>query len=50
MRPSTSGSRGRGRKGLHIENEPQEWPYVEGYYAGFFHDPDGMKLEVLFVP
>ncbi len=37
-------------QGLHIENEPQEWPYVEGYYAGFFHDPDGMKLEVLFVP
>jgi glyoxylase I family protein len=37
-------------QGLEIENEPQEWPYVPGYYAGFFHDPDGMKLEVVFVP
>jgi glyoxylase I family protein len=37
-------------QGLHIENEPQKWPYVEGYYAGFFHDPDGMKLEVVYVP
>jgi catechol 2,3-dioxygenase-like lactoylglutathione lyase family enzyme len=37
-------------QGLEIENEPQEWPYVAGYYAGFFHDPDGMKLEVVYVP
>ena len=37
-------------QGLHIENEPQEWPYSKGYYAGFFHDPDGMKLEVVHVP
>lgn len=37
-------------QGLEIENEPQEWPYVAGYYAGFFHDPDGMKLEVVHVP
>jgi len=37
-------------QGLEIENEPQEWPYVPGYYAGFFHDPDGMKLEVVYVP
>jgi glyoxylase I family protein len=37
-------------QGLEIENEPQEWPYVRGYYAGFFHDPDGMKLEVVHVP
>ena len=35
---------------LEIENEPQEWPYVPGYYAGFFHDPDGIKLEVVYVP
>ena len=27
-------------RGLEIENEPQEWPYV----------PDGIKLEVVFVP
>jgi glyoxylase I family protein len=37
-------------QGLEIENEPQEWHYVPGYYAGFFHDPDGIKLEVVFVP
>ena len=37
-------------RGLEIENEPQEWPYLPGYYAGFFHDPDGIKLEVVYVP
>jgi catechol 2,3-dioxygenase-like lactoylglutathione lyase family enzyme len=37
-------------QGVEIENVPQEWPYVQGYYATFFHDPDGMKLEVVFVP
>lgn len=37
-------------QGLEIENEPQEWPYVPGYYAGFFHDPDGIKLEIVHVP
>ena len=37
-------------QGLEIENEPQEWPYVAGYYATFFHDPDGIKLEVVHVP
>jgi glyoxylase I family protein len=37
-------------RGLEIENEPREWPYVPGYYATFFHDPDGIKLEVVFVP
>ncbi len=37
-------------QGVEIENEPQQWPYVPGYYATFFHDPDGLKLEVVFVP
>jgi glyoxylase I family protein len=37
-------------QGLEIENEPREWSYVPGYYAGFFHDPDGMKLEIVHVP
>jgi catechol 2,3-dioxygenase-like lactoylglutathione lyase family enzyme len=37
-------------EGLEIEEEPREWSYVEGYYATFFHDPDGIKLEVVFVP
>lgn len=36
--------------GMEIENPPEEWPYVPGYYATFFRDPDGMKLEVVFVP
>jgi catechol 2,3-dioxygenase-like lactoylglutathione lyase family enzyme len=36
--------------GLEIENAPREWPYAPGYYATFFHDPDGMKLEVVYVP
>jgi glyoxylase I family protein len=36
--------------GLEIENEPQEWPYIPCYYAGFFHDPDGLKLEIVHVP
>jgi glyoxylase I family protein len=37
------------KRGLEIENEPREWPYVPGYYAGFFHDPDGLKLEIVHV-
>jgi glyoxylase I family protein len=37
-------------QGLEIENAPQEWPYVPGYYAASLHDPDGMKLEVVYVP
>jgi glyoxylase I family protein len=37
-------------QGLHIENDPREWSYMPGYYAGFFHDPDGIKLEVVHVP
>jgi catechol 2,3-dioxygenase-like lactoylglutathione lyase family enzyme len=35
---------------LVIENEPREWHYLPGYYAGFFHDPDGIKLEIVHVP
>jgi glyoxylase I family protein len=37
-------------QGLAIENEPREWHYAPGYYAGFFHDPDGIKLEIVHVP
>ena len=37
-------------RGLHIEDDPREWSYMPGYYAGFFHDPDGIKLEVVHVP
>ena len=33
-----------------IESEPQEYSYLPGYYAFFFYDPDGMKLEIVHVP
>jgi catechol 2,3-dioxygenase-like lactoylglutathione lyase family enzyme len=39
----------RGR-GLVIENDPKEYDYRPGYYAGFFYDPDGIKLEILHIP
>ena len=35
---------------VEIENDPKEYDYLPGYYAGFFYDPDGIKLEVLHVP
>ena len=37
-------------QGLEIENDPKEYAYMPGYYAGFFYDPDGIKLEVVHVP
>jgi catechol 2,3-dioxygenase-like lactoylglutathione lyase family enzyme len=43
-------SRWAAAQGVAIENEPREWPYVAGYYAAFFHDPDGLELEVVLVP
>ena len=39
----------RGR-GAAIESEPQEYGYMPGYYAVFFYDPDGIKLEIVHVP
>ena len=33
-----------------IESEPREYDYLPGYYAVFFYDPDGIKLEIVFVP
>ena len=33
-----------------IESEPAEYDYTPGYYAVFFHDPDGIKLELLHRP
>ena len=36
--------------GAEIESEPQEYTYSPGYYAVFFYDPDGIKLEILHVP
>jgi catechol 2,3-dioxygenase-like lactoylglutathione lyase family enzyme len=37
-------------QGLEIENDPQEYDYRPGYYAGFFYDHDGIKLEIVHVP
>jgi catechol 2,3-dioxygenase-like lactoylglutathione lyase family enzyme len=39
----------RGR-GAEIESGPEEYAYVPGYYAVFFYDPDGIKLEIVHVP
>jgi catechol 2,3-dioxygenase-like lactoylglutathione lyase family enzyme len=33
-----------------IESGPAEYGYTPGYYAVFFHDPDGIKLELLHRP
>lgn len=37
-------------QGVEIENDPREYDYMRGYYAGFLYDPDGLKLEVVHVP
>lgn len=38
-------------RGAEIESGPAEYPqYREGYYAVFFYDPDGIKLELMYVP
>ena len=36
-------------RGATIESEPQEYTYMPGYYAVFFYDPDGIKLEIVHV-
>ena len=35
--------------GAELESEPQEYTYIPGYYAVFFYDPDGLKLEIMCV-
>ncbi|WP_320673243.1 VOC family protein [Patulibacter defluvii] len=37
-------------RGAVIESGPREYQYTPGYYAVFFHDPDGIKLELLHRP
>ena len=37
-------------RGVEIESGPQEYDYLPGYYAVFFYDPDGIKLEILHAP
>ena len=36
--------------GVEIESGPEEYGYSPGYYAVFFFDPDGIKLEIVHVP
>ena len=35
--------------GAEIETPPREYAYLPGYYAVFFYDPDGIKLEIVHV-
>jgi glyoxylase I family protein len=37
-------------RGAAIESGPAEYDYQPGYYAVFFYDPDGLKLELVHVP
>jgi glyoxylase I family protein len=37
-------------RGAEIESAPREYGYTPGYYAVFFYDPDGIKLELLHRP
>jgi glyoxylase I family protein len=37
-------------QGAEIEGGPGERHYLPGYYAVFFYDPDGIKLEVVHRP
>jgi glyoxylase I family protein len=37
-------------QGTTIESGPEEYAYAPGYYAVFFYDPDGIKLEVVHIP
>lgn len=36
--------------GAQVETPPHEYAYSPGYYAVFFYDPDGIKLEIVHVP
>jgi glyoxylase I family protein len=36
--------------GATVLDPPAEYSYTPGYYAIFFSDPDGIKLEVVFEP
>ena len=37
-------------QGVAIESGPQDYDYIPGYYAVFFADPDGIKLEIVHRP
>lgn len=36
--------------GIPVLDPPAEYDYTPGYYAVFFADPDGLKLELVFEP
>jgi catechol 2,3-dioxygenase-like lactoylglutathione lyase family enzyme len=38
------------RIGAHIVHEPEEAMWAPGYYSLLFEDPDGIRLEINFVP
>jgi glyoxylase I family protein len=37
-------------QGATIESGPRDYDYIPGYYAVFFYDPDGIKLEIVHRP
>jgi glyoxylase I family protein len=37
-------------RGATIESGPEHYGYLPGYYAVFFYDPDGLKLEIVHIP
>jgi catechol 2,3-dioxygenase-like lactoylglutathione lyase family enzyme len=37
-------------EGIEVLDAPAEYDYVPGYYAVFFADPDGIKLELVHEP
>lgn len=37
-------------RGVTILDPPAEYDYTPGYYAVFFADPDGIKLELVYEP
>jgi hypothetical protein len=51
--PSAAGTAERAwarNQTVEIENDLKEYDYRPGYYAGFFYDPDGIKLEIVHSP
>ncbi|MGH8503882.1 MAG: VOC family protein [Gammaproteobacteria bacterium] len=38
------------KTGANILDAPAEYDYMPGYYAVFFTDPDGIKLELAYTP
>jgi catechol 2,3-dioxygenase-like lactoylglutathione lyase family enzyme len=38
------------REGIRVLDAPAEYDYTPGYYAVFFADPDGLKLELVYEP